>query len=154
MRRSTWLPVLLASVVTAMPSQAQQAPAAVKEAIQAVENEWATAYLKHDASILDRILDKDYYIYVADNGETVTKRMEMDSQKTSKAVFTSVSNPVLSVRLQGDVAIVLGRYVAKGTENGKPFSEDNPWQTIFAKRDGKWVAIASFTAPGPPAKKP
>jgi ketosteroid isomerase-like protein len=154
MRRSIWLPAFLASAATATFTQAQQAPATVKDAIQAVENEWATAYLKHDASILERILDKDYYIYDAATGVTGTKATEIESTKKSKAAFTSVANPLHSVRVHGDFAIVIGRYVAKGTENGKPIADDSPWQTIFAKRDGKWVALASFVAPGPPAKKP
>jgi hypothetical protein len=43
----------------------------------------------------------------------------------------------------GDMAVVQGADDEKSTEKGKDTSGSYTWTDVFAKRGGKWVAIAS-----------
>jgi ketosteroid isomerase-like protein len=139
---------LLAIVVAPPPASAQQpAPAAVVKEIQAVEDDWARAYQSKDATILERILAPEYCIVWAPDGSKTTKADDIRGMKSSTSRLSSVRNPVDDVRLYGDMAIVYGRYLAVGTDGGKPVNDRDRWMTVFGKRNGKWVALSSLSAP-------
>jgi len=128
---------------------AQQVSPAVLKEIQAVEAEWAKAYQTHDARILDRILGSEYYIFSAWDGKTYRKADEIRDTGSSKANYASITNTVLDARQYGDVVVALGRYDEKEKKNGKIVEAHGTWQTVFSKRNGQWVAIASHAAPVP-----
>jgi ketosteroid isomerase-like protein len=143
----------LAAIEGSTIAGAQQSSVSVTAEIQAVENEWAKASRTKDASILERILSEEYTYFGVEAGTQLSKQGMIQALKQSKASFSSIENIVRSVRVYGDIAIVLGEFHGSGTEDGKAFLWRDSWQTIFAKRNGKWVAIASHEAPIPAARR-
>lgn len=149
MKRLCAVAAFAACISTAPLLPAQPASTAVKQEIQRVEDAWAQAYLKKDAAILERILGAEFYIFSAWDGKRYSRADEIGSLATDPIVFTSVANLVQEVQVHGDIAIALGQFRGKGTEGGKPVEQRGTWQTVFAKRNGQWVAIASHAAPDP-----
>ena len=52
----------------------------------------------------------------------------------------------MSVKVLGNVAVVQGSDTEKSTANGKDSSGKFVWMDVFAKREGKWVAVRSQSA--------
>lgn len=140
---------LTLAVLATVPAFGQQAAKSAQQEIQVVEDAWAEAYLKKDAAILERILGAEFYIFSAWDGKRYSRADEIQSLATDPIVYTSVANHVREVQVHGDIAIALGQFTGTGTEGGKPVEQRGTWQTVFAKRNGQWVAIASHAAPEP-----
>jgi ketosteroid isomerase-like protein len=147
MKRTLMVMIGVAALASASSVRAQRASQDVVSEIQAIQNDWARAYQTKDVALLERILGDEYYLYHAGEARSVTKRNEVEGLKTGKTVFTSASNTVREVRQYGEIVVALGEWDAKGTENGKPFSNHDSWQTVFVKRNRTWVAVASHEAP-------
>jgi hypothetical protein len=49
----------------------------------------------------------------------------------------------MDVKVLGSVAVVQGSDTEKSTNDGKDSSGKYVWTDVFAKRDGKWVAVRS-----------
>lgn len=125
---------------------AQTAPASVVQAIQAIENDWAKAYLTKDGDILERILGEEFYCIW--QGKRHSRQDEINATVTEKATYSSVTNTVVDVRQYEDMAIAVGEVQFEGTTpEGKPLQRAGLWQTVFANRDGRWVAVACYSAP-------
>jgi len=52
----------------------------------------------------------------------------------------------MQVKMVGGAAVVQGSDTEKSTSNGKDSSGKYVWMDVFAKRDGKWMAVRSQTA--------
>jgi len=52
----------------------------------------------------------------------------------------------MQVKMVGGAAVVQGSDREKSTSNGKDSSGKYVWMDVFAKRDGKWMAVRSQTA--------
>lgn len=134
---------------TAPSLLAQQVSTSTKQEIQIIQDAWAQAYLKKDVGILERILGAEFYIFSAWDGKRYSRADEIQSLPIDPIAYTSVANLVREVQVHGDIAIALGQFMGTGTEGGKPVDQRGTWQTVFAKRNGQWVAIASHAAPEP-----
>jgi ketosteroid isomerase-like protein len=54
----------------------------------------------------------------------------------------------MKVKVHGDAAIVTGTWVGKGTDGaGKSINAKERWADTWVKSGGKWVCVASASAP-------
>ena len=51
----------------------------------------------------------------------------------------------LRVRVYGETAVVTGRSVQKGMENGKDYSGDYWFTRVYVKQKGRWLTVALQT---------
>jgi ketosteroid isomerase-like protein len=51
----------------------------------------------------------------------------------------------LKVHVYGDAAVVTGRSIQKGVENGKDYSGDYWFTRVYAKQNGAWLTVALQT---------
>ena len=58
----------------------------------------------------------------------------------------------LDVASSGDLAYCSGAYTARSTDprTGMPSTDTGYWQTVYRKREGKWVAVTDIHAPDHP----
>ena len=129
----TW--IALVCVMTLGVESHRHDPAADREAVRRLEQEWLDA---RDASTLDRILAEDF-VHPVTTGHFLSKRQHIDwavahpPSPARKARFEQ-----LDVRLYGDIAI------ANGIVATQEVSE-NPIRTVFTDvfeyREGLWRAI-------------
>jgi ketosteroid isomerase-like protein len=124
---------------------AAQGPS-VSQALQQVEHDWIDAMKAGDADKLGAILGDDWAGLGFGSGEKATKKSYLDMVKSGKGTVESFDFGPMSVKVLGNVAVVMGSDTQKGTENGKDFSGKYQWMDVFVKRNGNWVAVRSQTA--------
>ena len=124
----------------------------VERELKKVEEDWANAYLRHDAAVLERIL-ADEFISVGSNGKSHNKAQDIEELKTDSAIYEYSTPYDLEIRLYGDGAVVIGRTKERGHyDSGRPFVNEYRWTDIFVKRQGRWQCVAAQVASIPPPK--
>ena len=120
--------------------------------LKKIEEDWAKAYLRHDAAMLERIL-ADEFISVGSNGKSHNKAQDIDELKADRATYDYSTPYDLEIRVYGNGAVVIGRTKEKGHyDSGRQFVNEYRWTDIFVKRDGRWQCVAAQVASIPPPK--
>jgi ketosteroid isomerase-like protein len=126
--------------------------AKVEQELKKVEEEWANAYVRHDAGPLERIL-ADEFITVGSNGQSHGKAQDIEELKSDRATYEYSTPYDLDIRVYGDMAVVIGRTKERGHyDSGRQFINEYRWTDVFVKRQGRWQCIAAQVASIPPPK--
>jgi ketosteroid isomerase-like protein len=146
-----FLLVAAAALALAPYTSAQKNPAAsvsgqtgTKEEILAIEKERNRAIISGDALALERMTSDDY-TFITLRGELRTKREIVQGFKSGSFHYESREISDLNVRVYGNTAIVTGRSIQKGQENGKDYSGDYRFTRVYVKQDGRWETVALQT---------
>jgi ketosteroid isomerase-like protein len=143
------LAALLISVCSALSFAQADKPAAkgpnTVASIKQLEHDWVAATKANDMDKLGQILADDW-TGIGPDGEKMTKQAYLDMYTSGKSKIESIDLGSMDVKVIGTVAIVQGTDKEKSTLDGKDSSGKYAWMDVFAKRDGKWVAIRSQTA--------
>src|SRR5438046_3544907 len=116
--------------------------AKVEQELKKVEEEWANAYVRHDAEPLKRIL-ADEFITVGSNGQSHGKAQDIEELKSDSATYEYSTPYDMDIRVYGDIAVVVGRTKERGRyDSGRQFTNEYRWTDIFVKRQGRWRCIA------------
>lgn len=117
-----------------------------------VEEEWHSAYVKHDPSILECILAEEY-VSISSNGGSADKAQTIAGLKRDDSQYEYSTPHDLDIRIYGDGAIVIGRTKEKWkNKKGEEFTAEYRWTDLFVKRDGRWQCVAAQVARVPPPK--
>jgi ketosteroid isomerase-like protein len=134
--------VLCVSVANGVESGSADA----QQQILRVDRAWADAEIRRDANALRRILD-DGFIAVYGSGRTA------DKETFIKNVIGDGSDRILSqvlsditVRVNGDTAVVVETDTARGTDSGQPYVSALRLTTTYVKRNDDWLALAEHLA--------
>ena len=127
------------AVVCLLPVWAQSA--AEKELIK-VENDWNTAYMKHDAKALESLYATEYFATGWD-GKTYNKAEGIKADVSPNMVMTSTVLSDLKVHIYGQTGVVTGINTIKATSEGKDAGGEFRFTDVFVKRDGRWQCVAT-----------
>ena len=123
----------------------------IEQELFKLEEEWHNAYVKHDATPLERIL-ADEYVSVGASGSHA-KAQAVEGLKADTATYDYSTPYDLDVRVYGDTAVVIGRTKEKGrAANGNEFTAEYRWTDVFVKRQGRWQCVAAQVVRVPPPK--
>ena len=130
-------------------AHAQSAGAISSEAdaqqeIRQLESERNRAILQGDAGALDRMTANDY-TFITLRGELRTKDEIVKGFKSGSFKYNSREISGLTVRVYGDTAVVTGRSIQSGAENGKDYSGDYRFTRVYVKENGHWLTVALQT---------
>lgn len=113
-----------------------------------LERDWSDAYLRHDTTVVDRIL-ADEYVGIDGRGIVTTKSDEIEEARGPKpgapaAPFTVLGESVtdMKVRLYGNTAVVNGRVIEKIRSNDKESEIQYRRTTVWVKRDKRWQCVS------------
>jgi len=132
---------------SAMASKAEMhmGMANVEQHLKDMEHRWAKASLASDGEMLAPMLAEDFINLDSDG--TVHNKAETIA-RTSKAKFEVSEIADLRVDQHGDSAIVTGTWTGKGVDGmGRPIDARERWADTWVKHNGKWVCVASASAP-------
>jgi len=139
-----------AAVAAASPAKETIDRAAIEAEILKLEREWADANKTHNAEAVKRMVADDAVIVYPD-GSTATKADEVktiESGAITADAFEMI-DPKVTV-IDGDSAFISGLSVIKNGKYAVPnqkkpidISGEYRFLDVYAKRDGKWVAVAS-----------
>jgi ketosteroid isomerase-like protein len=129
---------------------AQDADAATKSKISALEQLWNQAYKSGDAKALNTILD-DGIVLVNDDGSVQTKAEFLASVKPPAAETSAQQQQVtpesLKVHVYANVAIATGVMVVKGVEAGKRYSRRERFVDTWLRKGDNWVCVGTDATP-------
>ena len=119
--------------------------AMVEQHLKDMENNWAKASLASDGDALMPMLADDFVNINAD-GKVLNKSETVERTRKSKWEVSELSE--VQVSTHGDSAVVTGVWHGKGTDSmGKSVDARERWADTWVKEDGKWVCVASASAP-------
>ena len=135
----------------ASPTPEKIDKAAIEAEIIKLERDWAGAVKNRDAETVRRVLAEDAVIVYAD-GVVATKSDEIKSVESGAVTMESwdLLDPKVTV-LDANNAFVTGRGVIKGKSKAANMKDDIDISgeyrilDIYARRNGKWQAVASQT---------
>jgi ketosteroid isomerase-like protein len=116
----------------------------VEREIESLEEARNQAVLHRDVTALDRMTSDDY-TFITLKGELRTKADILKGFASGSFHYESRQISDLKVRVYGDTAVVTGRSVQKGMENGKDYSGDYRFTRVYVKERGRWVTVALQT---------
>lgn len=139
---------LVATVQGATPQtragDTNSATARAVEEVKALEEARNQAVLHSDVAALDRMTSEDY-TFVTLRGELRTKSEILKGFASGSFKYESRQISDLNVRVYGNTAVVTGRSVQKGMENGKDYSGPYWFTRVYVKRGGHWITVALQT---------
>jgi ketosteroid isomerase-like protein len=110
----------------------------------ALENAWNQAQIHRDGEALNRLVT-DMFVYTDTDGTVMNKERFIADVKDASVKTSTVANDDVSVFLYPGMAVVIGRYHTKGTNNGKPFDHYGRFTDTWLLAAGQWVCAASHT---------
>jgi len=115
-----------------------------KARLIALENAWNQAQIHRDGEALNRLVT-DNFVYTDTDGTVMNKQRFMADIKDMSTQTSSVANDDVSVFIYPGMAVVIGRYHAKGMNHGKPFDHYGRFTDTWISSGGQWMCAASHT---------
>lgn len=109
-----------------------------------LEAEWNDADMNHDVAWFERNYDSEFTGVSSRTGALSHKKEDIEEAKNSKIKMESLVLSDLSVRVEGDAAVVTGVNHVKGRdEKNVAFDRTIRFTDTFIKRDGRWLVWAT-----------
>ena len=148
MKRFIVLTATVISVLTCVFAQRDRPSGSSDESTKAeilnLEKERNRAITSGDAAALERMTSDDY-TFITLRGELRTKAEIVQGFKSGSFHYDSRQISDLGVRVYGDTAVVTGRAIQNGKENGRDYSGDYRFTRVYIKKDGRWQTVALQT---------
>jgi ketosteroid isomerase-like protein len=144
MKFTIFIAMLSMQVAAAQDNATALQDAAAVEEIKHLEEARNQAILRGDAAALERMTADDY-TFITLKGERRTKTDIVRRFASGGFKYQSRSISDLKIRVYGDAAIVTGRSVQEGTENGKHYSGNYRFTRVYVKQNGAWKTVALQT---------
>jgi uncharacterized protein (TIGR02246 family) len=141
--------VLIVGFVSISPPtwSVERHPLAASE-VQALEQAWSAAFLKHDTATIASILADDY-VGIDGRGVVSDKLSEIEEAKAPAAGTPRGTYLVLSealsgvrVRLYGDAAVLTATNTARVSDRGEEAMVRYRRTTVYVRRNGKWQCVS------------
>ena len=132
---------VLALLALASSVGAQQSDKAVEQTLFKLENEWAQAVIKRDASVLHR-LTATKWVYSDESG-VMEREAGIKAFTTGSDTVKQASNPEMRALIYDKSAVVIGILEMKGRGAKGAFTNRYRYTDTWALIDGRWQCIAS-----------
>jgi ketosteroid isomerase-like protein len=126
---------------SSIPDERAVSGAGDEEAVRALEAARGEALLRADVSALSDMIADDF-VEVSRFGQIRTKADNMRDIESGDLKLLTVRYEDMTVRLYGDVAVLMAVADNTGTFRGTPFSGRIRYTRIFVRRNGAWQAVA------------
>lgn len=110
-------------------------------AVVQAEHQLAAAHLQLDLKTIEHLLHPDYVI-IQPSGKVETKTEVLASYHTGTRHWDTAQVDQLDIRLYGDTAIAVGRWLASGQHGTERFDYAARFLSIWVKQGGRWQNIA------------
>jgi ketosteroid isomerase-like protein len=86
-------------------------------------------------------MDEDY-LKVESDGSVSDRASTLGKYTPETRHWDLAEGDEYIVRIYGDTAIVIGRWTARGTNNGERFDYQARFMSVYVRRDGGWRMVA------------
>lgn len=135
---------------TGLSAQAPEAdrPGRIRE-LRRLDHEHGQAWLSGDTVVLRRFLAPGYTFTGADGQLLRGPQLLATTYPGSEGELTGRSSEV-EVRLYADVAVIVGRWEARGTKDGRPRHVLQRYTNVWVRMNGRWVVATDHVTDIPP----
>lgn len=142
-----WAPhflITLACVISLVETtiQAKDKKDEESQQIEKLEQDWFNAYVKSDATVLDKI-EADDFILNDPSGAAKTKADDIRDIKSGAMKWSEGKVEELKIRVYGKTAIATGVAAIKGTYTGQDISGRYRFIDVFVRKKDEWKAVSS-----------
>ena len=130
--------------VMEVPALAADGPAEV----EALERRLVAAIGTRDLETYDSLVAEDY-VATRPDGSELTKAQVMASYRSGERGYVGLEIDEVRGRLHGDTGIVTARTRGRRIEDGREIENRVLYARVWARRDGRWQAVAQFSTPLP-----
>lgn len=109
--------------------------------VMRVERAWTDAHLRGDFETIARLMADDYLKIEAD-GSVSDRAATLAKYTPETRYWEQAEGDEYIVRVYGDTALVLGRWKARGVNNGQDFDYAARFMSVYVKRGGEWQMAA------------
>jgi len=120
----------------------------VEQTLMQIEQELTNAFLKNDASVLEKYF-ADTYTFTDPAGGVNSKSQMIDSMKARIFKFESLNNDDMKVHVYGNAAVVTFHSNDKGHVGDMDVSGEYRWTDVFVLQNGRWQVVAGQGTPIP-----
>ena len=114
---------------------------AVEEVLRA-ERGWVSAHLRLDVPVLERLMAPDY-LQIDGSGRLVDREEVLASFRAGERNWDEEAHSDdHRVRVYRDVAVVVGRWRARGTNAGRAFDYAARYAAVWARHEGEWRMVS------------
>ncbi|MDQ3248709.1 MAG: nuclear transport factor 2 family protein [Chloroflexota bacterium] len=117
-----------------------QSDEATRQAVLQAEAAWTIAHLTLDLPALDHLMADEYTI-IQPGGVVLDKATTLASLQGEQRHWDAARSDEHQVRVYGGTAVVIGRWTAKGVNQGEVFDYAARYTAIWVKRDGRWQMV-------------
>lgn len=118
-----------------------------EQQLRTLEHQWTAAEIKRDANALRRILD-DRFIVTYSSGKRAGKEEfinDLIGADSDQIIAEDLSDETFVIA--GDTAVVTETDTVRGLHSAKPYTQVLRITTTYARREGRWVALAEHFSP-------
>jgi homoserine O-acetyltransferase len=144
-----WKPYLAALVAELRPGQAPAAADPEAEELEALERTLVAAIAAQDLVAYDGLVADDYVVIEA-GGAVRTKADVMASYRGGQRGYRDLRIDEVKAHVFGDTAVVHARTFGRRLLDGKEEENRVRYVRVYARRAGRWRAVAQMAAPLPP----
>ncbi len=117
----------------------------IDEVIEA-ERRWVQAHRELDLATLESMLAEEY-VQIRSDGAVIGKHDALASYRSGNRHWEQAESDQHQVSVLGDVAILVGRWMGKGVNDGEPFDYTARFMAVYVKREGRWLLAADQSTP-------
>ncbi len=150
-----WKAHLAAFLATLRPAELAAAPVppAAAPEVEGIERRLVAAVGARDLATYDELVADDYVVVEA-AGAVRTKADVMASYRSGDRGYRDLRIDEVGSRVFGEAAIVHARTSGRRIVGGREEVNRVRYVRVYARRDGRWRAVAQMSAPLPPEAPP
>jgi len=139
-------PILVVTGGRAARAQDRFGTVAAQDSVRAIELARGRALMAADTVALSRMTAEEF-LEISRLGVVRTRADNLGEIAAGVLQLTAVKYDSLTVRIYGDVAVLMGIADNTGSYRGYPFSGRIRYTRVFLRRDGRWQAVAMQHTP-------
>lgn len=109
--------------------------------VLAAEQAWTQAHLDGDFAAIERMMAADY-TRINPNGSVSHKTEVLATYQPETRHWDVAQSDQHQVLLNGNTATVIGRWSARGINNGERFDYQARFLSVYVQRNGTWLMLA------------
>lgn len=113
---------------------------AMDEVMEA-EREWTRAHLRGDVATIARLMADDY-LKIESDGSVSDRSTTLAKYTPETRYWEKAEGDEYNVRVYGETAVVIGRWTARGMNEGERFDYAARFMSVYVKRGGQWQMAA------------
>ena len=112
----------------------------------AAERRWVQAHRDLDLDVLAEMMDEEY-VQIRPDGSVVGKQEALESYRSGNRRWDHADSDQYRVTILDGTAILVGRWIGRGENDGKSFDYTARFMAVYASRDGNWLLVADQSTP-------